>query len=233
MKTIAEINGLLHGFEGKFGYSIGAAQQGSEAWFISKLGVLSASEASCIVAKVDSATRDTYMCKLIAQICTGYHHDFGGKALDWGREHEDAMLAYYEFQTGLKLTKVPFIFKDDSYREGCSPDALVTDKKGCEIKCPFDSANYVKFLLDGSAKPEWRWQNQFTMRVTGAEQWDFGFFDPRMKKSPMKIMTIDRDEKMQKTLEDAVPQFISDMDAALKTIGIEFGEQWTRLKSAP
>lgn len=233
MKSISEINSILQAFEGKFGYSIGPAQQGSEAWFNAKLGVISASEASNVVAKITSATRHTYMCELIAQICTGYHHEFGGKALDWGKEHEDAMLAYYEFQTGIKITKVPFIFKDDSYREGCSPDALVTDKKGCEIKCPYNSKNFVEFMLDESCKPEWKWQNQFTMRVTGAEQWDFGFFDPRMKKSPMKIVTIDRDEKMQATLSDAVPQFIDDMDKYLKQIGIEFGEQWRRLKAAP
>ncbi len=233
MKSIHEINNLLHGFEGKFGYPIGAAQQGSEAWFVAKLGVLSASKASAIVAKSDSATRQTYLCELIAQICTGLHHEFGGTALDWGREHEDAMLAYYEFQTGIKITKVPFIFKDDTYREGCSPDALVTDKKGCEIKCPWNSANFVQFLLDDSCKPEWKWQNQFTMRVTDAEQWDFGFFDPRMKKSPMKTVTIDRNDKMQETLADAVPQFIADMDKALAQIGITFGDQWTRIKGAP
>ena len=54
-------------------------------------------------------------------------------------------------------------------------------------------------------------------------------FDHRMKVSPSKTVVIERDEKRQTTLNDAVPQFISDMDVMLKQIGIEFGQQWLRL----
>ena len=230
MKSIAKTHALLHGFETKYGFNIGAAEQGSEMWLLAKLGVISASNASRVVAKAGTETRNTFLCELIAQIITGLHHEIGGAALQWGKDHEDAMLAYYEFQTGLKVTKVPFIFMDATYREGCSPDFLVTDTKPGEIKCPWNSTNFVQFLLDNSCKPEWKWQNQFTLRVTEADILDFGFFDPRAKDvNCMKTIQVERDEKMQTTLADAVPQFIHDMDQALKGLGIEFGQQWRRL----
>ncbi len=232
MKTLKDIQGLLKSFETKFGYRVDGASQGSEAWMKMKLGVVSASNASKAVAKIDSETRFTYMAGLIAQVCTGVCEEINGRALDWGNQNEDASRSYYEFAGGHKITQVPFVFMDDSFRIGCSPDGLVTDKKGVEIKCPFDSANYIKFLLEDSIKPEWKWQYQFCLWVLDAEQWDFSQFDPRMKIKPMKTITVERDEKMQATLRDAVPQFLHDMDAGLKEIGIEFGTQWLRLKEA-
>lgn len=233
MKRLIQINELLVDFEKIYGYRIVDSAQQSEAWFNAKLGVLSASNASKIVAKRDSETRNTYMCELVAQICTGLHKEFGGAALDWGNQHEDAARAYYEFATGFQLTPLPFVFKDASYREGCSPDAFVNDKRGCEIKCPFDSTNFIKFLVADDIKPEWRWQYQFTLRVTDADQWDFCEYDPRMLLKPMHIVTVERDEKMQKTFEDAVPQFIDDMDKMLAQIGVKFGDQWKRLAELP
>lgn len=230
MKSLSEINALLARFEKKFGYQIGGAEQGSEAWFRAKLGVISASNASKAVAKKDSDTRLTYMCELVAQVCTGLQNEIKAIAMEWGNQHEDAARAYYEFSSGLTMTKLPFVFKDDSYRVGCSPDGLVNDRKGAEIKCPFDSGNFIKFLCEARIKPEWQWQCQFTMNVLGAEQWDFCQYDPRMQKNMLALKTIDRDDKMQVTLDDAIPQFIHDMDKMLAQIGIRFGDQWSKSK---
>ncbi len=125
---------------------------------------------------------------------------------------------------------MPFIFKDETYREGCSPDAFVNDNRGAEIKCPYDSTNFIKFLVADSIKPEWKWQGQFTIRATEADVWDFAEYDPRMLLTPMHKITIERDDKMQATLADAVPQFIEDMDKMLAQIGVKYGDQWLRLK---
>jgi len=229
VKTLANINENLEAFERKFGLTVRDAQQGSGRWLELKLGVISASNASKLVANKTSETRLSYMCDLISEISTGAIEEMNFKQLEWGKAHEDAARSSYEFETGHKMNQVLFVFKDDSYREGCSPDGLLEVPKGAEIKCPWDSANYVKFLVSEKIKPEWQWQNQFNMRVTGADEWDFVMYDPRMKKSPMKRITVARDEKMQATLNEAVPEFISDMDQMLKKVGIEFGDQWKRL----
>lgn len=229
MKSLTQINDLLTSFETKFGYALKGADQGSEAWYKSKLGVLSASRASEVVSKRDSATRLTYMSELIGQICTGVSEEITSKHMDWGMQNEDAARACYEMSTGLSMTRLPFVFKDESYREGCSPDGLVTLTKGAEIKCPWATENYIKFLTEDTIKPEWRWQCQYTMRILGADQWDFVMYDPRMQLKPMKIIQVERDEDMQKKFEDLVPVFIEDMDNLLAKIGIRFGDQWHRL----
>lgn len=226
MKSLNDVNSLLKSFENKFGIPISDAVQGSDAWFKLKLGVLSASNASKIVAKKDSETRATYMAELVAQVATGIMEEISSKYLDWGNQHEDAARSCYEFETGADMIQLPFVFKDNSFREGCSPDGIVSDKKGAEIKCPFNSVHYIKFLTDDKIKPEYVWQYQFTLRVMDADEWDFVQYDPRMKVSPLKVLTVTKDEEKQKTLADACPQFISDMDKMLEQIGMKFGTQW-------
>lgn len=233
MKTLKKINNLLTKFEKVYDYDLKDATQGSIDWFNIKLGVISASNASKVVAKSTSQTRSTYMNELIAQICTGYSKDINTKYMDWGHQHEDAARASYEFETGKKIVEVPFVFKDDSFREGCSPDGLVQVGKkltsGLEIKCPYTTEVFIDFLVNEAIKPEYKWQLQYTMRVLECEVYEFGQFDPRMNATTSKFREIESDEKMQKTLNDAVPQFISEMNIKLKAIGIEFGSHWHRL----
>jgi putative phage-type endonuclease len=226
MKTVEEINQTLSEFEKKFGLPILGAPQKSELWFKTKLGVPSASNASKIVAKADSDTRASYMASLVAQVCTGIMDELNTKYMDWGNTHEDGARSSYEFQSGYTVTELPFVFKDTSFRVGCSPDGFVTETKGVEIKCPYNSEHHIKTLLADKIKPEYQWQTQFTLWVLDAESWDFVSYDPRMRKKPMAILTVERDEKKMKTFDELVPAFIEDMDKMLAQIGIEFGDQW-------
>lgn len=227
MKTLDSINQTLEAFEKQFGMSVLSAQQGSQEWLNLKLGVLSASNASKIVAKKDSETRNTYMCELVAQVCTGEVEEINSKYLEWGNFHEPAARSSYEFATGSNIDKVLFVFKDNNFREGCSPDGIVGNK-GIEIKCPFNATNYIKFLVDDKIKPEYEWQYQFSLRVMDADEFDFVQYHPNMKKSPIKILTVKKDAEKQKKLDDLVPEFISDMDKMLEKIGVKFGSQWGR-----
>lgn len=232
MKSQVNIQKDLMLFEAKFGLPVSEALQGSETWMNMKLGVLSASNAHKIVAKKDSETRFTYMSELVAQVCTGIFEEINSKHLDWGNQHEDAARSCYEFATGYNCTKVPFVFKDSSFRAGCSPDSLIFEKdRGLEIKCPFNTVHFVKFLTEDKLKSEYVWQNQMQMWVTDAVVWDAVQYDPRMKTKPMHSVTVERDEKAFKTLDDAVPQFIHDMDEMLSKTGMIFGDQWKSKKA--
>lgn len=230
MKSIFDINLLNEKFESKFGYKIAGAAQQSEAWFNLKLGVISSSNISKVVGKVGSEGRYTYMCSLAAQILTGLHDDVKAIALDWGNQHEDAARAYYESRAKVTITPLPFVFMDESFREGSSPDGLVNDNRGVEIKCPFSSTNFVKFVDSGAFDPDWMKQIQHAMRIMGATHWDFGQYDPRSQGRILKFITVERDEKFQKTMEDAIPTFIEELDGVLKNVGVKFGDQWRRLK---
>ncbi len=166
------------------------------------------------------------MSELVAQVCTGIMEEINSKYLDWGTQQEDAARSYYEFSSGHTVTQLPFVFKDNSFREGCSPDGIVTESKGVEIKCPYNTVHFIKFLTADEIKSEYDWQAQYTLRVMGAEEWDFVQYDPRMKTTPMHTITVKRDVEKQKKFDDLVPAFIEDMDKMLGKIGVNFGDQW-------
>lgn len=232
MKTLADINRTLESFTKKFGYDLRGVEQGSEAWFNGKLGVISSSNASRSVSGKKTDTRSTFLAELCAQVCTGVMHDIDAKALAWGREHEPEARSLYQFTTGHEITQLPFVFMDESFRVGLSPDGIIDGVKGVEFKCPFNSTKFVEFVTADKMNPKEKWQQQFTLWAMGADQWDFGKYDPRFLGNPMKVIPGVPDPEYQKQLADTIPELILDMDKMLKMLGFEFGDQWRRLAVA-
>lgn len=231
MKSIDEINGLYRKFEERYGHKIEGAQQGQETWFLLKLGVLSASNIHKIVPGKNGRykqARLTYMHELCGQVCTGQHKDVGSAAMDWGNTNEDAARATFEMINETTLKELPFIFKDETFREGASPDAVDEWGSGVEIKNPYATENHIAFAASDIIKPEYQWQLQYTMRVCDTDTWHFCSFDPRMRKNPLAAKLVKREEEMQKVLDDEVPKFIKEMDDMLKVLGFKFGEQWRK-----
>lgn len=230
MKTLGDINTLLSEFHKKHGIDLHGAKQGSSEWHAARLGLITGSNLHKLMGKPGNETRKTYMAELVAQVCTGIAADeIRSEAIKWGNDHEDAARSSYEFATGEIVEEVPFVFMDEKFREGFSPDGLLSVPKGLELKCPFNSVHYVKFVTEETIKPEYKFQVHHAMRVTGAEEWDFGQFDPRMKVKPLHYVTIERDEKIQSLIAEAVQEFTHDMDKMLEMLGVRFGDQWLRI----
>lgn len=232
MKSLEQIQNTLKAFENRFGLLTNGAQQGSEAWLLTKLGVISASNASKVVAGEKTETRATYMAELVGQVATSVVEEINSKYMQWGHEHEGAARTSYEFAQNVEVTQLPFAFKDETFRIGCSPDGITSAGVPVEIKCPYNTTNFVQFLTAEKIKPDYVWQYQFQLWVLEADKMDFVQYDPRMRVSPLHILTVGRDEEKIKAFEDLVPKFISDMDAMLSKIGLTFGEQWKRLAIA-
>jgi len=92
VKTPKQINDSLIKFQDIYKIPVLDSLQGSEAWFNLKLGVISASNASKVVAKRDSDTRLTYMSELVAQVCTGDQEEINSKYLSRGNAMESAAI---------------------------------------------------------------------------------------------------------------------------------------------
>ena len=216
----------LAAFDGVLGFAPQDVQQGSREWHMMRAGVITASRADCLLAAKGTLKRDGYLAELVGQVCTGQvPDDIPAKALMWGREHELAAKGAYS-AARLEIVKdIPFIYKDRAMRFGCSPDGLLSDR-GLELKCPWSTRTYIEFACSDKIKPEYIKQCQFSMWMSGLDQWDFANFDPRMQSKKLHLVTIERDEKMMKLLDEAGAEFIEDMDAMLNKLGFSFGEQW-------
>lgn len=176
-----------------------------------------------------SDARNTYMLELIAEVATGQHPEQGQfKQTEWGKQYEETARQIFAFHTGIPVLPVPFCYRDQSMRCGCSPDGIADDKSGIEIKCPWTTVVYLEFLLNGEIKPDYREQCQFSMFVTGADHWHFANHDPRMRTRSIHSVVIERDEARMKTFEDAVGQMTHDIDKALARLDMQFGDQWAQ-----
>jgi len=193
----------------------------------------SGTKAECIkfvrgkIPPLPSLTRNAYLLELIAEVATCQAKEQGDfKQTQWGHEYENHARQIFAFHVGLPVQESPFIYGNESMRYGASPDGIADDQSGIEIKCPWTTPVYLDFLLNGEIKQDYIDQVQFSMFVTGLPYWHFANYDPRMKVRSFHAVTIERDEEKMKTFADAVGQMTHDMDKALESIGLEFGDQW-------
>lgn len=221
-----KISSIADQIEKKLGINPLTVPQGSPEWFKLKLGVISASNIEYVLAKKGGGGRMTYLCNLIAQVGTGLMPEVNAKQMEWGKSHEQAARSAYTLTTGNEVHEVAFLYKDVAMRSGASPDGLITELHGLELKCPFSSVTHAEFLCNEKIKPEYIKQCQFGMWTTGAEKWDFASYDPRFKTQMLKVVTLERDEDMMREFNEKVPEFIFEMDGMLNRAGIVFGSQW-------
>ena len=205
------------------GFDPTTVEQGSDDWFAMRLGVATASKAKEYVAKVGSATRNTYLCQLVAEVATGMQAEqVTAKAMEWGKAHEDEARNAFSFVTGLGVNTVPFVYAErdgEIVRHfGCSPDGITEDGGGLEIKCPFNSGNHIDFIINKKAKDEYIWQVQFSLWVTGLPHWYFCSYDPRMKAKMIDFVKVEPIAEYQQKLDAAAPMWLSDLNEYIKEV---------------
>ena len=147
-------------------------EQRTPEWHSARVGRITASAVGGILGHAPYATRDDVMRRMVRD-AHGAEAEFNGNiATDYGTINEDGALIDYRMETGSDVDLVGFIEKDEW--AGCSPDGLIGDNGGLEIKCPFgkrkDAVPQFKFLAD---QPHYYDQVQFSLWVTGREWWHF------------------------------------------------------------
>jgi len=164
--------------------------QGSDEWFKERLGKLTASEAQAISA--NGAGLKTLVNKLVAERLTGkVENGYTNADMERGKELEDEARNAYELETGNTVTKVGFCKLDED--TGSSPDGLIGENGGLEIKCYKDSS-FVDYMFTQKIDTGYEWQCQFNMFVTERDWWDFAVYNPNFKKS-LIIKRINRDDQ--------------------------------------
>lgn len=125
-------------------------------------------------------------------------------AMRWGRDLENFARQEYELATGNVVDQIDFIDHPEFDFAGCSPDGLVGDDIGLEIKCPKNSAIHLERFISGVPE-EYIPQIQGGMWVTGRKHWDFVSYDPRMPESHrLLIIRVNRDDIYIEKLSSAV-----------------------------
>jgi putative phage-type endonuclease len=181
-----------------------------DQWLENRLGFVTASKFSDVLAKGQGKTRRSYMLKLAAERITGKPIEtYKNDAMERGIELEEQARNEYEFITGNTVELSGFVKIDDD--TGCSPDGLVGDKGLVEIKCPLVTT-HIEYVLAGKLPPTYKAQVMGQLWVTGREWCDFVSYCPDVKSDKyIMIVRVERDESYIDNLRKEVFDFITDL----------------------
>lgn len=181
-------------------------EQGSDEWIAARLGIPSASMYGKIITTQGkwSTQADTYINQLVAEKLTGEQTPFyQNEHMARGTELEPDARKMYEFIKDVEVQEVGFCLHD-TLEAGASPDGLIGEDGGLEIKCPAP-ATHVEYLRGGKLPSKYKQQVMGCLWITGREWWDFMSYHPSMK--PL-IVRVERDEDYIAELEACVSKAV-------------------------
>ncbi len=197
-------------------------EQGSEVWLNQRRCRITCSRLGDVMAKPSTKRYQDYQTQ-IAQELSGIEQP--EKDSPWfahGKEMEPRALAAYDWKfkdemAGKPLIHDIFLVHEEYDWLGCSPDGLYHDhSEGVEVKCRELYKNYRKEtqraddmeLVDARkcVSPEYRFQVQGAMWVTGFEQWKYvNYYEgPDLDGQPQRklhVVDIPRDEELINKME--------------------------------
>ena len=158
---------------------IHSMQQGSAEWHDIRKLKLTASHAQAIASAGKGL--GTYTTEIVSKyFSTGEEKTYLNDEMQRGLELESEARTIYEFETGNEIKEVGFV----EYNKyiGCSPDGLIDEDGGIEIKIHNDKV-YTELLLHNKIDTKYLWQIQMNLFITGRQWFDYVAYNPNFKKT--------------------------------------------------
>lgn len=187
-------------------------EQGSAEWLSLRLAIPTASEFDALVSptwkiRTGEGPR-TYLYQKICEKFIGAFADGGSSfAMGQGSIMEHEAIPWFSFTHDMPVQRVGFCTTDDG-RIGCSPDGLIGEDGGIEVKCP-SPATHLRYWSDGVLPKEHAAQVHGSMYVTGRKWW---YFLSYSRQFPAFLIRVERDEAIQQAIDEALAGFLSDYD---------------------
>jgi hypothetical protein len=196
--------------------------QQSWEWFTRRAGKVSGSELGNLITDKGklrdwkTGMPNSYLHRKLAEKWRGGPLEtfIGSRQTDQGQLHEEKARNYFAALLEKDIETIGGIESDDG-KLWCSPDGIIGETMGLEIKCP-NADTQVGWLLGGPQVPEEHvLQVQFALHVTHWPTWRFLSW---VKDLPHLAVTVEPDEAIATTIESAVAEFQG-----------RFEEAWTQL----
>jgi putative phage-type endonuclease len=195
-------------------------------WLEARVGSLGASKIGEAIATLKRGGRmkasEDLMLELAAERLTGCpakQHN----PLRWGIDHEDEARQAYAFLTNAAVAAAGLVRHPTIMNAHASPDALIGEDGGLEIKCP-TSATHLKTLLADAIPEERLPQLLWNLACTGRQWWDFASYDPRFPEGlTLFVKRLERDDKAIEAIEAEAMSFLAELDAKLAALAERYG----------
>lgn len=191
-------------------------EQRTEEWFAARLGKVTASKVSDVIAKTKTsygATRDNYMTQLICERLSGERAEFFvNNAMQFGIDTEPLARSAYEYSANIMVEEVGFIPHPKIEQSGASPDGLVGQFGMLEIKCP-ETKTHIETLLTETVPNKYITQMQWQMACAQRQWCDYVSFDPRIRADlQLFVKRVEFDATYVAMLEEEVIKFLKELD---------------------
>lgn len=195
-------------------------EQGEDEWRAARVGIPTASRFKDILASsAEMKMRRKYLYELAGERITGEPAEsFSNGHMDRGKAMEDEARDLYAMMKDVEPQRVGFIRNGE---KGCSPDSLIGDRGGLEIKTALPHIQ-IERLLAGKLPPEHRAQVQGALWVAERDEWDFMSYWPKMR--PL-IVRVPRDDAYIRELETAVALFNEELAELVERLTTDSSER--------
>lgn len=144
-----------------------------------------------------------------------------GAALDWGNDNEYLAIQAYESARLVEVHSQQVFQQHQHYTfVGGTPDGLIGDVGGLDVKCPYNMVNHAKNIINNEQLKLYNDQFQAYMWITGRAWWDFVSFDPRYPKElQLHVHRVERDDGRIEQIEQRYNEFeplIEDLVSKIK-----------------
>jgi len=184
--------------------------QGSDEWDSIRSQMPTASRFSELVtpAKLQySASAKKYQYELLAKQLGVHCPAPPSFWMQHGIDEEPNAILCYERKNAVEVSKVGFVMLDNASAGG-SPDGLIGDDGGIEVKCTAPET-LISYHVSNKLPSAYVMQVQGYLWLTGREWWDF--FAYHQDLPPFQIR-IEADKKIHDALADAVPRFNAELN---------------------
>ena len=193
-------------------------KQGTPEWHAERVGKPSASCFDKIVTPkgVPSKSAQKYIYQLAGERLTGKKEEgYTNSNMERGIQMESEARSFYEIVNGVEVKEVGFCYPNEDKLYGCSPDGLVGEDGGLEIKCPLIST-HIGYMLDNSVLlADYFQQVQGSLLVTDRKWWDLISYYPGL--NPV-IIRVNRDVAFINELKAQLTLFCRDVEAITKKL---------------
>lgn len=193
-------------------------KQKSVEWMQARAGIPTASEFDALVTpewKIrDRQMPETYMDKKLAEWWLGGPlPGFNTFDMEQGSILEEEARPWFEWEYQKKVDEVGLILTNDG-KVGCSPDGLIGDDAGIEIKCP-EPHTHVGYLRRGEVPKDYVAQVHGSMFVTRRPYW---YFLSYRRNFPQLVLKVERDDKIQAVLAEALGAWLEKFEQGKKVL---------------
>ncbi len=156
--------------------------------------------------KIWGDTAMGYIYEKIAEKLTGIPHFIPEtRSIAWGNDHEAEAIQKYNEKTGNGATPMGKTFIEFNDNCGGSPDGFIDDDGIIEVKCPYNSANHLKTLIEGYIDKDYMFQMQSNMLFSNRDYCDFISYDPRLPEAiQLVVIRVGRDEEICNAIAERI-----------------------------